>query len=1032
MKKTFLFLLGVSAALMATAEIRVLSDVKLGEGYSPRFADAETVTYLTHENADYVAVAKDAALRVDNENLDLNLYRNGEKIVLNPHGDVNYIWSSLSPDQTMILFNTKFGTAICDLNGKEIINLGSDFDAPVWYGNNYVVGMDDNHDGYHNTESSIMIASVDGTEVKRLTNPEGFGMYPNVDAKSGRIVYNTEDGEIRLLQLNLTEEPIRTKLPRLLQKPDGTLLNKMQRQAKRASSTNPADYKIYINPGHGGYDSNDRLMYLYPIFVNQTVSSDCSIYREKYQEVYEAQKAKGATDADAKKEAQTQAANYTRQFSFWESVSNLDKGLRLDTILRDLGFQTKMSRIHNTTADDRNLSAISAEASAWNADFMLSIHSNAGNPSNYILQLHSGITPGDEYSLNDYPEKVPEWVCNAARAITTLMGQNQYSNQVSCWSREPNIAGDKTFARKIMGWSNGYGVMRNLKVPGTISEGMMHDYLPETYRLMNIDYKRQESFQFAKTFMEYFCKGQLKDGAIGGKLHDVYQKQIFPNYKARKGSRDEFRPINRGVVELWQNNQLLKTYVTDTLYNGVYYFWNLQPGTYTVKAKPEGYYPQEQTLEVKQNEISYGIFALSLQRQTPPAVLDYSPKVELTDSVLVSTQLTISFNWDMNEEETAKALTISPAVEGTITFEDDAHTLRFKPASRFEPGVEYTVTLGTGACHPDTTFDNHLQEPFTFKFRTQNRGAVRVIQTYPENGSENIPVDAAFIAIFDSKLANSSNKYFKVYDAAGKDISPATRSVKLNEVAPAPYGSAKFELKAGSLEANSEYKMVIGAEVADVNGVIVNDPVTVTFKTGDKVTSSLDICNNLDSLFFEGDKETSVAVASVLTARNTASKYEGYASNKLTYTFSGVNGEAIYVADDVAAIQCNSVSRFGMYVFGDYSFNELYARWAVEGDIQYTKICDLNYAGWLYQEADLSTLPAGVDYQFMGFKIVRGTSFLSEKGEVSIDLLCMKYQAPTALENIAVESVNTKTIENGYLNILFNGVKYNAEGKVIR
>ena len=1003
MKKTFIFILGISVALMANAEIRVLSNVKLGEGYFPRFADAETVTYLATENADYVTLADESALRVDNENLDLNLYRNGEKVVLKPHGDVNYIWSSLSPDQTMILFNTKFGTAVCDLNGKEIINVGN-VNAPVWFGNDYIVGMNDQHDGYYFTSSNIVIASVDGSERQELTDPEEMGYYPDVDAKSGRIVYHTEKGQIRLMQLNLTEEPVRTNLPRLLQKPDGTLLNQMKRQAKRAASTNPADYKIYINPGHGGYDSDDRLMYIYPIFV------------------------------DVNNSTLNEKDGYKREQSFWESVSNLDKGLRLDTILRDLGFQTKMSRVTNTTADDRSLSGISAEASNWNADFMLSIHSNAGNPSNYILQLHSGITPGDEYGLEGYPEKVPQAICDEARAITTLMGQNQYSNQVSCWSREPNIAGDKTFARKIMGWSNGYGVMRNLKVPGTISEGMMHDYLPETYRLMNIDYKRQESFQFAKTFYTYFCGKELPYGAIGGRIYDVYQKQLFPDYKARKGTRDEYRPILKGLVELWQNDQLLKSYVTDTLYNGVYYFWNLKPGTYTVKAKPEGYYPQEQTIEVKNNEISYAIFALSLQRQTPPVVLDNSPKVEITDSVLVSVQPTISFNWDMNEEETAKALTISPAVEGTIVFEDDAHTLRFKPASRFEPGVEYTVTLGTGACHPDATFENHLQEPFSFKFRTQNRGSVRVIQTYPVDGSENIPVDAAFIAIFDAKLANSSNKYFKVYDATGKDISPVARNIKLNGAAPEPYGSAKFELKAGTLQPNSEYKMVIGAEVSDVNGVIVNDPVTVVFRTGEEVESSLAVLNNLDTLFFEGDKETSVGVISVSTARNTASKYEGYASNKLTYTFSELNGEAVYVADDVTAIQGNSESTLGMHVFGDYTFNTLYAKWAVEGDVKYTKICDIDYAGWLYQEADMSVLPVGVDYQFMGFKIVRGSSFLSEKGEVSVDALRVEFEASsTDVENVVTDHVvNQKVIENGYLHILFNGVKYNAEGKLIK
>ena len=995
MKKTFLFLFGISVALMASAEIRVLSDVKLGKGYFPRFANAETVTYLSAENAQYVAAPVDcnAELRVDNENLDLNLYRNGKQIVLKPHGDVNYICASLSPDQKRILFRTQKGTAICDLTGREIINLGREINAPVWYGNDYVVGMDSEHDGYFNLSAAIVIASVDGKEYKQLTDPADMGIFPNVDAQSGRIVYGTENGDIRLLQLNLTEQPIRKEMPCLVEKPNGNILEEMQRSAKKAATKEAASYKIYINPGHGGYDSNDRLMYLYPIFVNQTVQE-----------------------------------GYTREQSFWESQSNLDKGLRLDSILQSLGFKTKMSRVTNTSEGDMDLYDIVVEANTFKSDFMLSIHSNAGNPSNYILQLYSGMTPGDNRTYSHMPTAANS---EAGRKITTLMGDNQYSNEVSCWTRVPMIAGDKTFARDIMGWSNGYGVLRWLNVPGTISEGMMHDYLPETYRLMNIDYKYQEAFYFAKTFYTWFCEKELPYGAIGGRIHDVYQKQLFPDYKPNKNTRDVYRPILKGLVELWKDGNKLASYTTDTLYNGCYFFWDLEPGTYVVKATPDGYYAQEQTLVVEKDKISYANFGLQMKRQTPPEVLAYSPKVEITDSVLVSTQLTISFNWDMDEEETAKALTITPAVEGTITFEDDAHTLRFKPASRFEPGVEYTVTLGTGACHPDATFDNHLQEPFTFKFRTQNRGSVRVIQTYPANGSEGNPVDAAFIAIFDGKLANSANKYFKVYDAAGNDISPASRNVKLNGAAPLPYGSAKFELKAGTLQPNSEYKMVIGAEVADVNGVIVNDPVTITFKTGDEVTSSLPILNNLDTLYFEGDKETSVDVSSVSTLRNTASKFEGLASNKLTYTFSEANGEAIYAVDDVTAIKGNDKSVLGMHVFGDYTFNTLYAKWAVEGDIQYTKICDLDYAGWLYQEA---ALPAGVDYQFMGFKIVRGTSFLSEKGEVSIDALRVQFEeSTTAVDNVTVEqNANSKFIENGYLHILFNGVQYNAEGKVIK
>lgn len=1003
MKKLFTFIAMVCVALSLSADIRVLSDTRIGEGYSPRFVDAETITYLTHTNANYRAIAEDnAALRVDNENLDLNLYRNGERIVLKPHGDVNYIWSSLSPDQTMILFNTKKGTAICDLNGNEIINLGQDFDAPVWYGNDYVVGMDDNHDGYFITESSIMMASVDGAVVERLSAPEGMGMYPDVHAESGRIVYATDNGDIRLMQINLTEQPIRKQMPRLVQELDGTLLNHMKRQTKRATSTNPADYKIYINPGHGGYDSDDRLMYLYPIFVNGNQVNE--------------------------------AAGYTREMSFWESVSNLDKGMRLDTLLRNLGFQTKMSRIHNTTEDDRSLSGISAEATNWNADFMLSIHSNAGNPSNYILHLHSGITPGDPYGLNGYPEKVPEEICNEARKITTLMGQNQYSNQVSCWSREPNIAGDKTFARTIMGWSNGYGVMRWLGVPGTISEGMMHDYLPETYRLMNIDYKRQESFQFAKTFYKHFCDGELPYGAIGGKIHDVYQEQEFPDYKARKGTRDVLRPINRGLVELWQGDQLLDTYVTDTLYNGVYYFWNLQPGTYTVKAKPEGYYPQEQTLEVKNNEISYGIFGLSMMRQTPPEVIDYSPKVAPGEEVLVSTEVTISFNWDMETEATAAALEIAPAVEGKVTFEDDNHTMRFTPATRFEPGVTYAVTLGIGACHPDATYDNHLKEPFSFSFTTSNRGSISIIQTYPATGELNVPLTPSFIAVFDAKIVTSSvRNNMAVYDAAGNKLAVNTRSYKYN-AAPEPYGYAAFELT-NPLQPNAEYKLVLDANIKDMDGILLNGTYEIPFRTGEELTPTLPLVHDMETKFFEGDKENSIDVESVNTLCYKNKKYAGTYSNQCAYVFAAPGGEARFKVTDPTLIISNNVSKLGMYVFSDYSFNSLYIHYGVDGDNQFVKVCDFDFAGWRYCEPDLSVLPAGIDYQLMGLRLVGGSNLLSGSGAFYIDNVHAEYVQPgpgTAVDNVVVTPAEGKIIENGYLYILLNGHRYNAQGATVK
>ena len=151
--------------------------------------------------------------------------------------------------------------------------------------------------------------------------------------------------------------------------------------------------------------------------------------------------------------------------------------------------------------------------------------------------------------------------------------------------------------------------------------------------------------------------------------------------------------------------------------------------------------------------------------------------------------------------------------------------------------------------------------------------------------------------------------------------------------------------------------------------------------------------------------------------------------------FAAAGGEARFKVTDPTLIISNNVSKLGMYVFSDYSFNSLYVHFGVDGDNQFVKVCDLDYAGWRYCEAELSALPAGVDYQLMGLRLVGGSNLLSGVGTFYIDNMYAEYvelNPGAAVDNVVVESTDSKFIENGYLHILFNGVKYNAEGKVIK
>ncbi|MEN8226907.1 MAG: N-acetylmuramoyl-L-alanine amidase [Bacteroidota bacterium] len=106
-----------------------------------------------------------------------------------------------------------------------------------------------------------------------------------------------------------------------------------------AQTPNFSGYKVMINPGHGGHDSDDR----------------------------------------------------GQPNGFWESEGNLTKGLWLRDLLEARGCEVIMSRVLNRTEDDLPLSQIAAIANENNVDLFLSIHSNAGNQySNYPMTIFNG------------------------------------------------------------------------------------------------------------------------------------------------------------------------------------------------------------------------------------------------------------------------------------------------------------------------------------------------------------------------------------------------------------------------------------------------------------------------------------------------------------------------------------------------------------------------------------------------------------------------------------------------------------------
>lgn len=318
------------------------------------------------------------------------------------------------------------------------------------------------------------------------------------------------------------------------------------------NATDFTGIKIYINPGHGGYNgANDRNVLTIPYALGDTLG-------------------------------------------FWESASNLTKGLELRDLLQAQGATVYMSRTQNREEDDRVLSEIAEEANANGVDAFLSIHSNAlgtNTGTNYLLLLYHGYDnqPTVATSLPMCQKAWPRIVDNKLTVWTN-------------YATSTNFRGDFSF----YGNTSGLGVLRPLTVPGFLSEGSFHDYTPETHRLLNKDYRKLESYRFLQYFCDYFSASLPTTGVIGGWVKGKEERVNDTRFAYKASTEDEWLPLNMASIKLMNaNGDSINNYTCDTLYNGVFAFRNLAPGNYKLRITAKDHTAKDTTIAVVAGNISY-------------------------------------------------------------------------------------------------------------------------------------------------------------------------------------------------------------------------------------------------------------------------------------------------------------------------------------------------------------------------------------------------------------------------------------------
>lgn len=140
------------------------------------------------------------------ENSTIVINENNRKRYVAPLGEGHYLWISLSPDRTKLLFTfAGQGTFVSDLNGK-ILNKVGYANYPSWSPDgNWVVFMKDLDDGIKIITSNIHIANLVTGKYFNLTSARNdISLYPKWGKDNSEVYYNTDNGQIR--KINLTIE----------------------------------------------------------------------------------------------------------------------------------------------------------------------------------------------------------------------------------------------------------------------------------------------------------------------------------------------------------------------------------------------------------------------------------------------------------------------------------------------------------------------------------------------------------------------------------------------------------------------------------------------------------------------------------------------------------------------------------------------------------------------------------------------------------------------------------------------------------
>lgn len=425
--------------------------------------------------------------------------------------------------------------------------------------------------------------------------------------------------------------------------------------------------RIYVDPGHGSYGFNDRPQSTIPY-----------PFRYSY------------TDVNGK------TSRIPDTTGFFETNTNLWKCLYLGKKLEAAGATVSYS---HTKAGPNPYPDIKDGKFDWenykknpdfrayyrepksirqevgenynDFDYFISVHSNAPNDkgdynddalSCYPMFLYRGYNNGDDNDKNytdaqtsTYNSKSYEMANTTWKYCYELLegvgslrhpfeGEKaDIENKLIFGDRDyyydpDNLCNEKFGDINYVSW---LGVICH-GVPGFLSEGYHHSYGPARHRALNRDYCNMEGLAYFRGIRDYFGAEPETVGYICGVIKDNNTPAPdHVDFRYHPNSHDQWMPCNGAVVVLKKAGKEIKRYTCDNNYNGIFVFYELEPGTYTLESEYNGLTFSE-TVEVVADKTTYS----RLYPIVTPHICAYDLNVEQIDD-----SYTFSFYANSNAEK---------------------------------------------------------------------------------------------------------------------------------------------------------------------------------------------------------------------------------------------------------------------------------------------------------------------------------------------------------------------------------------------